>query len=154
MTAAFSPRALASAGGSRSLKLAAKPDHWPVTMTQPSSISSASNGFVEEVELEGHIIDSLLLPKVLDEILTHGGQYTLKHIAIGQRPSDISQARIEVRAQSAAALREILDSIHDHGAAPAAVHDCVAVAADIDSAFPDDFYATTNFRTQVRLGGD
>jgi len=32
--------------------------------------------------------------------------------------------------------------------------DCHAVAADIDGAFPDGFYCTTNFRTQVRLGGD
>ena len=33
----------------------------------------AEAAFVEEVELHGHIIDSLLLPKVLDLILTHGG---------------------------------------------------------------------------------
>ena len=42
-------------------------------------------GFVEEVEIQGHIIDSLILPKVLDEILTHGGSYVLKEIRVGQR---------------------------------------------------------------------
>jgi lysine-ketoglutarate reductase/saccharopine dehydrogenase-like protein (TIGR00300 family) len=117
-------------------------------MTQPP------NTFVEEVDLEGHIIDSLLLPKVLDEILTHGGSYTLKHIDIGKRPSDPSRARIEVRAPSADALREILDNIHDHGAMPTAAQDCAAVAADRAGAFPEDFYATTNHRTQVRLDGE
>ena len=65
---------------------------------------------VEEVELHGHIIDSLLLPKVLDEILTHGGTYTLKDIRVGQRQADPSYTRIEIRAPSAAALREILDA--------------------------------------------
>jgi hypothetical protein len=30
--------------------------------------------FSEEIELRGHIIDSLILPKVLDEILSQGGQ--------------------------------------------------------------------------------
>src|SRR5947209_84646 len=67
-------------------------------------------GVVEEVEIQGHIIDSLILPKVLDEILTHGGSYVLKEIRVGQRQTDQSFARIEVRAPTAAALREILDS--------------------------------------------
>src|SRR5436309_6245258 len=91
---------------------------------------------VEEVELQGHIIDSLLLPKVLDEILTHGGTYVLKTIRIGQRQADPSHARIEVRADSAGALQEILDVIHDHGATPVASQDCTTVAADMDGAFP------------------
>src|SRR5881398_2993455 len=65
-------------------------------MTQPSTAAPAN--FVEEVEIQGHIIDSLLLPKVLDEILTHGGSYVLKDIDIGQRQTDHSHVRIEVRA--------------------------------------------------------
>jgi lysine-ketoglutarate reductase/saccharopine dehydrogenase-like protein (TIGR00300 family) len=114
----------------------------------------AAPGFVEEVEIHGHIIDSLILPKVLDEILTHGGSYVLKEIRIGQRPTDPSHARIEVRAPSAAALKEILDTIHDHGAVPVALHDCAVVAADMDGAFPEGFYSTTNYRTQIRLHGE
>ena len=75
---------------------------------------------MEDVEIQGHIIDSLILPKVLDEILTHGGSYVLKEIRVGQRQTDLSYARIEVRAPTPAALREILDVIHDHGAMPTA----------------------------------
>jgi lysine-ketoglutarate reductase/saccharopine dehydrogenase-like protein (TIGR00300 family) len=116
--------------------------------------SSVKQPFVEEVQLQGHIIDSLLLPKVLDEILTRGGSYTLKDIRIGQSQTDTSQALIEVRAPTAEQLHEILDSIHDHGAVPVADHDCVTVAADLDGAFPEGFYSTTNYRTQVRLGGE
>jgi lysine-ketoglutarate reductase/saccharopine dehydrogenase-like protein (TIGR00300 family) len=113
-----------------------------------------AGGFVEEVELQGHIIDSLLLPKVLDEILTHGGSYVLKDIHIGQRQTDHSHARIEVRAPTADILREILDAIHDHGAVPASARDCTTVPADMDGAFPEGFYSTTNYRTQVRLHGE
>lgn len=109
---------------------------------------------VEEIELHGHIIDSLILPKVLDEILTGGGSYVIKDIRVGQRQADSSFARIQVRADSAEKLRKILDGIHDHGAAPIHATDCHTVAADIAGAFPDDFYSTTNFRTQVRLGGE
>src|SRR6516162_1147813 len=114
----------------------------------------AAGDFVEEVEIQGHIIDSLLLPKVLDEILTHGGTYVIKDIRIGQRQADPSFARIEVRAPSSAALHEILDTIHDHGAVPTAAQDCATVAADLNGAFPEDFYSTTNYRTQIRLHGE
>src|SRR6516225_1735769 len=117
------------------------------------SAAPAAN-FVELVEIQGHIIDSLILPKVLDEILTLGGSYVIKDIQVGQRQEDPSHARIEVRAPSAAVLQEILAAIHDHGAAPTSTQDCTAVAADMDGAFPESFYSTTSFRTQVRLGGE
>lgn len=121
-------------------------------MTQ--AVSPSSPGFVEDVEIQGHIIDSLILPKVLDEILTHGGSYVLKDIRIGQSQADPSYARIEVRAPTAALLQEILGLIHDHGAVPVATQDCTTVAADMDGAFPEGFYSTTNYRTQVRLHGE
>src|SRR2546423_12018035 len=102
-------------------------------MTQLPTQAPAG-GFVEDVEIQGHIIDSLILPKVLDEILTHGGTYTLKDIRVGQRQADPSYVRIEVRAPTAEQLQEILDAIHDHGAAPVAVYDCAVVVADMDGA--------------------
>jgi lysine-ketoglutarate reductase/saccharopine dehydrogenase-like protein (TIGR00300 family) len=114
----------------------------------------ANPAFVEEVELHGHIIDSLLLPKVLDAILTRGASYSIKEIKVGERQTDPSHARIEVRAHSADALRQVLDEIHDHGAVPVADDDCTTVPADLDGAFPENFYSTTNYRTQVRLGGE
>ena len=75
---------------------------------------SARNIFLEEVELQGHIIDSLLLPKVLDEILTRGGNYTLKEIQIGKSQKDQSYVRIEIRADNTEQLEDILDAVHDH----------------------------------------
>jgi lysine-ketoglutarate reductase/saccharopine dehydrogenase-like protein (TIGR00300 family) len=108
---------------------------------------------LEEVELRGHIIDSLLLPKVFDTILALGGSYVIKEMNIGEKQSDPSVARFEVRAENATVLEQILSQIHDHGAVP--VHDtnCHFETADIEGAFPEGFYASTNFRTQVRVGG-
>ena len=123
-------------------------------MTPTVPQSSPLHPAVEEVVLEGHIIDSLILPKILDEILTHGGSFELKELRIGQRQSDPSFVRIAVRAPDDAVLREILDNIHDHGAMPVAPTDCKYVAADMDSAFPEGFYSTTNHRTQIRLHGE
>lgn len=110
--------------------------------------------FCEDVQLQGHILDSLLLPKVLDSILTHGGTYVMKDIQVGKRANDASFARLEVRADSAERLQEILNLIHDHGAIPVHTKDCQLVEADLDGAFPEGFYCSTNFRTQVRHGGD
>ena len=52
--------------------------------------------FSETVDLRGHIIDSLILPKVLDQILTRGGDFKIGEIKIGQNRADQSFARIEV----------------------------------------------------------
>ncbi len=126
----------------------------PLTPAPVSAAAATSLPFVEEVELHGHIIDSLLLPKVLDEILTRGGSFTIKEIKLGQRQVDPSHALLEVRGATAGQLDEILDAIHDHGAVPVVAQDCRWESADMDGAFPENFYSTTNYRTQVRLGGE
>ena len=113
-----------------------------------------AKSFVEEVELQGHIIDSLLLPKVLDEILTRGGTYVLKDMKLGKRQIDPSYARIEIRADAAPQLEDILRAIHEHGAISTTQRDCEHELADMNGAFPEKFYSTTNYRTQVRLGGE
>ena len=113
-----------------------------------------SKSFVEEVELQGHIIDSLLLPKVLDEILTRGGTYVIKDMKLGKRQIDPSNARIEIKAESREQLDDILHAIHDHGAVSTTPRDCEYELADMNGAFPERFYSTTNYRTQIRLGSD
>ena len=83
---------------------------------------------VEFVEMTGHIVDSLLLPKVLDAILSRGGRYHIERLELGERQDDASRARIEVRADSAEQLEAILADIHPHGAVPAEPSDCRTVA--------------------------
>jgi lysine-ketoglutarate reductase/saccharopine dehydrogenase-like protein (TIGR00300 family) len=108
---------------------------------------------VEEVEVRGHIIDSLLLPKILDVIMAGGGAFRIKNIAIGQSRTDASYALLEVQSPTAETLSQILAQIADHGAVPTALNDARWEPADIDGAFPEGFYSTTNQRTEVRLDG-
>lgn len=110
--------------------------------------------FVEEVELRGHIIDSFLLPKVLDLITAHGGSFRLKKMEVGQLRHDPSHALVEVRADSPQHLASILHLIADHGAMPTQAHNCRLVKADLDGAFPEGFYSTTNQKTFVRIAGE
>lgn len=109
--------------------------------------------FVEHVEMTGHIVDSLLLSKVLDAIRSKGGRYHLKELSLGENPDDPSRARIEIVATSAAQLDEILDDVHPHGAVSSQPNDVTTAVADVPGAFPDGFYCSTNFRTQIRLRG-
>jgi lysine-ketoglutarate reductase/saccharopine dehydrogenase-like protein (TIGR00300 family) len=109
--------------------------------------------FVEEVELRGHIIDSLLLPKILDQIITAGGTFLLKNVLIGQTRADPSRALIEISAPTRQRLDEILAQVANHGAVRVHDHDCTVEAVDIAGAFPENFYSTTNQRTEVRLQG-
>lgn len=108
---------------------------------------------VEEVQLTGHIIDSLILPKILDLITTANGSFRIKRITIGQGRHDPSFALIEVRAATAERLQEILAQIGDHGAVPTAQQDCQLAMADMNGAFPEGFYSSTNQRTEIRLNG-
>lgn len=109
---------------------------------------------VEHVELSGHILDSLLLQKVLDAVVTRGATYEVQEFRVGRTQGDPSYARLEIRALSAEQLDAVLTEILSHGAAPVHPADCTAVPADMDGAFPDGFYCSTNFRTQVRLDGE
>ena len=107
----------------------------------------------ETVLLNGHIIDSLLLAKVLDIILMMGGTFDLEDVRIGKTREEPSHARIVIRATSKALLDDILKAIQPHGASIEREADCRIEAAPADGIFPDDFYATTHLPTQIRIRG-
>src|SRR5919202_1207818 len=100
--------------------------------------------FSETVELRGHIIDSLILPKVLDEILTRGGTFKIAEVRLGQKRVDQSYARVDVSAADSAALDEILLRLKQHGAEAAERVDAQLAPAPADGVFPEQFYVTTN----------
>lgn len=115
--------------------------------------SEPAHTFVEDVEVRGHIIDSLILPRILDDILQMGGSFHIKEIAIGQEKHDPSVAMLEVRGSTREQLDQIVAQIGNHGAVPVSPEDCKLVLADLPAAFPESFYSTTNQRTQVRIRG-
>ena len=70
----------------------------------------------ETIVLEGHIVDSLLLAKVLDNILDVGADYRIVDFRVGRTPTDPSRAVIEVTATDNSTLQDLLDSLQVHGA--------------------------------------
>lgn len=70
----------------------------------------------DTIQLRGHIIDSLILPKILDQIVTRGATFNIVEFRIGQKRTDPSSARIEITAQSKEQLDELITKLRDHGA--------------------------------------
>ena len=107
---------------------------------------------VEVVEVEGHIIDSLTLAKIMDVILAAGADYRVVDVDIGKTNTDTSRARLEIEADDET-LSSLLVELQAHGANRVVQVDAEVVATDRDGVLPPGFYATTNLPTAVRLGG-
>lgn len=107
----------------------------------------------ESVILEGHIIDTRLLPAVLDEILAHNGTFEIADLKVGVKPEDTSFAKIRITAASEDELADLIDRVQYHGANPETVADAELKAADLDGAFPPGFYSSTNLETHIRVEG-
>src|SRR6266567_4415840 len=105
----------------------------------------------ETLELKGHILDSLILPKVLDEILEREGRFEILEMAVGERPADMSRVRLRVEAAAPEALAAILSRLREQGAEPLAAGEAALAPAPADGVFPDGFYVSTNFPTSIRV---
>ena len=107
----------------------------------------------ETVTLQGHIIDSLILAKVLDAVVMLGGRFDLTEVTIGATREDSSFVRIHIDTAKQELLEEILEAIQPHGATVEDEADCVLETTPAEGILPPTFYATTHLPTQVRLHG-
>jgi lysine-ketoglutarate reductase/saccharopine dehydrogenase-like protein (TIGR00300 family) len=109
--------------------------------------------FTETVEVRGHLMDSGVLAKVLDDVLDYGGDYRIARLDLGREHEDESRARLQVGADDAEQLDRILMRIQIHGVNQVDPGEATVKPAPADGVFPDDFYSTTNLDTKVRIGG-
>jgi lysine-ketoglutarate reductase/saccharopine dehydrogenase-like protein (TIGR00300 family) len=107
----------------------------------------------ETVELQGHIIDSLILAKVLDVILDAGADYRVVDVEIGRTNTDSSRARLEISTADRESLELLLEQLQVHGANRVVRGDAVLVPSDQHGVLPAGFYSTTNLPTRVLVGG-
>ena len=105
----------------------------------------------ENVIMQGHLLDSLMLPNVLDEIIDHGGTFEILELDVGVTHTDESFSRIKVSTSTPDELVSLLDKLRQHGANPETVENATIVQTDHNGAFPPGFYSTTNLETQVRV---
>ena len=106
----------------------------------------------ETVEVSGHLMDTGLLARVLDDVLGYGGDYRIDRLDVGRAHDDESQAKITISAEDDEALQRLLMRLQAHGVNQVDPGEAVTRACERDGVFPDDFYSTTNLETVVRLG--
>ena len=107
----------------------------------------------EIVELRGHLIDSLILPRVLDVIMSRKACFEIQQIKVGARAQDASFARILIAHRDPKMLETILHAVARYGAEPVERREARLERAAQKGVFPEGFYATTNLDTEVRLRG-
>jgi lysine-ketoglutarate reductase/saccharopine dehydrogenase-like protein (TIGR00300 family) len=107
----------------------------------------------ETVEITGHLMDSGVLARILDDVLDYGGDYTVERIDLGRAHEDESHAVILIGADSDDQLGRILMRLQVHGVNQVDPGEAATRPAPGDGVFPEDFYSTTNLETVVRLGG-
>jgi len=106
----------------------------------------------ETIEVRGHLIDSGVLTRVLDDVLEYGGDYSIDVFDVGKTPVDESYARLTVKSEDSETVSRIVMRLQTHGANLTHPGEVVLRPAEVDGVFPDDFYSTTNLETVVRLG--
>ena len=108
----------------------------------------------KEIEIEGHLIDSMILTKIWDRIMELGGDFETLEFKVGKHKTDTSYAKIVVRGRNPKHLEDILKEIYPLGAVPFEVAEAAVAPAPADMMFPDNFYSTTNNPTQVYFNGE
>lgn len=105
--------------------------------------------FSREIEVRGHLIDSSILTKIFDKIMDVNGEFEVLEINIGKKKRDESYARLLVQGKNQAQLDKILDLVYREGATAKIQKEVTLKKAPKNMVMPDNFYSTTNNRTQI-----
>jgi hypothetical protein len=103
------------------------------------------------VTVTGHLVDTGILARILDDVLEYGGDYRIESLDRGRQHEDESRALVEISADEAERLDPILMRIQIHGANAVDPGTALTRPAPADGVLPEDFYSTTNLETLVRL---
>jgi lysine-ketoglutarate reductase/saccharopine dehydrogenase-like protein (TIGR00300 family) len=109
--------------------------------------------FSREIEVRGHLIDSLILTKIFDGVMDLGGEFEVKKIQIGKKKKDESYAKIRVIGNNQKHLDTILQLVYREGATAKIQKEVTLKPASKNFVMPDTFYSTTNNHTQIFLKG-
>jgi lysine-ketoglutarate reductase/saccharopine dehydrogenase-like protein (TIGR00300 family) len=105
--------------------------------------------YEQEIEVKGHLIDSMILTKIFDKVMDLKGDFHVLEFSVGKKKADPSYARLLVRGTNQQHLDELLESVYREGAQPISIQQVMLEPAVKDMVMPDSFYSTTNNATQI-----
>jgi lysine-ketoglutarate reductase/saccharopine dehydrogenase-like protein (TIGR00300 family) len=103
--------------------------------------------------VEGHLIDSLILTRILDGIMDRQGDFEIQEFHVGKQKEDQSYAKIMVLGNTQEHLDGILRELFRLGATVPETPEATYTPAKADQVLPDDFYCTTHHTTEVYMSG-
>lgn len=105
----------------------------------------------ETIQAEGHLIDSGNLQAILTAIVEHGAEYEILALEVGRTNDAQSRLSMTVSETTADGLDHLLATLSSFGCYVRETTDALVRENDIAGAAPEDFYSTTNHRTEVRI---
>jgi lysine-ketoglutarate reductase/saccharopine dehydrogenase-like protein (TIGR00300 family) len=109
--------------------------------------------YTARLVLSGHIIDSMILPQVMDMVMDLGGNFTIEELKVGQHKTDTSICRMEVVAGTAEGLDRIVRQARALGATAESEEPARTEKVTQEGVFPEGFYSTSNLPTDVLIDG-
>ena len=103
----------------------------------------------QQLIAEGHLIDSGIITNILNLIVEEGEDYNILRFDIGKTNAETSRLEIELVCGSQERLTEVSKKLINIGCYEAGPPAAVWKQAAEDSCVPEDFYSTTNHRTEV-----
>jgi len=110
--------------------------------------------FSREIEVRGHLIDSLILTKIFDGVMDLGGEFEVLKIQIGKKKKDESYAELRIQGKNQNHLERILELVYREGATAKIQKEVNLKPASKNNVIPDNFYSTTNNHTLIFLKGN
>jgi lysine-ketoglutarate reductase/saccharopine dehydrogenase-like protein (TIGR00300 family) len=105
--------------------------------------------YEQEIEVKGHLIDSMILTRIFDKVMDLKGDFQVLEFTVGKRKREPSYARLLVRGKNQQHLFELLESVYREGAQSVSISQVMTESAVRDMVMPDNFYSTTNNITQI-----
>ncbi len=105
------------------------------------------------VTAEGHLVDSQLLKSIFDRVIERGGDFEVQHFELGRTNDDFSKLTLKISAGDPATLARLVEDLLPFGCHAVGEQDAAIRPVDRDGCAPEDFYSSTNQRTQVRIDG-
>jgi lysine-ketoglutarate reductase/saccharopine dehydrogenase-like protein (TIGR00300 family) len=105
------------------------------------------------VTAEGHLVDSQILTSIFDRVIERGGDFEVQHFELGRTNDDFSRLTLKISTDDEASLARLVEDLIPFGCHAVGEEDALVRTADRDGCAPEDFYSSTNQRTQVRVGG-
>ena len=109
--------------------------------------------YTARLVLKGHIIDSMMLPQIMDLVMDIGGNFTIEELKVGQHKTDTSLCRMEVVASSPEQLDRIVRQARALGATVESEQPAKLEKVTKEGVFPEGFYSTSNLPTEVLING-